>query len=482
MLRYSLQNTPLTVLSLVSLAALTGCTIGPAPEAEDYAPEAPAAWAADDKETAPITPEALNWLSQWHDPQLSELVMEALRYNRDLATAAARVEAAAARARRAGANLGPSLDADVTASRGAGAERLGQGDTANRFDAGLSASWEIDLWGELRLQRDAARRQYEAAEADLAAAQISLATQVAQYWFDLIEANQQVKLAEDTLESFQSGQNIIRQRFERGLNDALDLRLARANVASARNQLAQRNLQRDTLVRSLEILLGRYPSGDLSTLKELPTLPPPLPEGLPAEILTRRPDLASLGLQLQAAARQVGAAEKAFLPTIRLTASGGYVSNEFDKWLRDDSGEWSILGGLTAPIFDSGRLSANKQEAEANFSIAASTYQDAVLNAFREVETALVSQQWLSEREDALRLASQENDRAETLAWDQYQRGLTTIITVLESQRRAFNSRSDYLSVRNARLQNRLDLYLALGGAPIPRDQMPPAPLVQLER
>lgn len=424
----------------------------------------------------------LQWLEQWHDPQLAELIQEALRYNRDILAAASRMEAAAARARRAGANLWPSLDADASFNRGAGAQAQGNNATTNRFDAGLTASWEVDLWGRLRLARDAARLDYQAAEADYAAAQLSIAFQVSQLWFDLIEANQQVLLAEDTLQSFQAGQNIIRQRFERGLNEALDLRLARANVASARNQLAQRNLQRDTIVRSLEALLGRYPGGELSTLKDLPTLPPALPAGLPAQILERRPDLASLARQLQSAAREVGVAEKAFLPSLRLTASGGYVSSEFDRWLRDDAGQWSIVSGLTAPIFDSGRLKADERLARANFSLAAATYQDAALNAFREVETALVSQQWLSEREDALRLAAEENDRAEELAWDQYQRGLTNIITVLESQRRAFNSRSDYLTVRNARLQNRLDLYRALGGAPFAWEQMPTVPLVQLER
>jgi len=448
-------------VSLLALA-LAGCE-ALTPVKTDFADSGvvvPDDWAS--------TPQAADvkqgWLVDFDDATLDKLVGEAVATNYDLRAAATRVQQARARARIVGAELYPQVDLGVRASRADLSGNNGNSGRIDQFDARVNASWEIDLWGRLANEKRAAARDADAAAADYQAARLSLAATVAQAWFDTVEAELQVKLAQDTVRNFRDNLEIVHEGFRAGLNSALDVRLERANLAGAEAELEASLIVRDQSVRSMEVLLGRYPSGELAVATELPMIETEVPAGLPAEILVRRPDVRSVALRLEASDERFSSARKNRLPGIALTASGGVSSGQLGNLLDYDAIIWSIAADLAAPVFQGGRLQAERDLARAQNEEVLSDYAQVVLVAFREVETALTAERLLASQEAALEVASRESTEAEVLALERYRAGLVDIITWLEARRRAFNARSSLLSVSNARLQNRIALYLALGG------------------
>jgi NodT family efflux transporter outer membrane factor (OMF) lipoprotein len=391
---------------------------------------------------------------------------EALAGNLQLQAALARLDQALALARIEGADQWPDLSLSGSASR-----QMNNNLTAppvqtrtDRFGVNAVASWELDLWGRVRAQTLAAGADAEAAQADFAALRLSLASRGANAWVATIAAQRQEALALETMTSFESNLTTVDERFQRGLSPALDLRLTRANVAGARSNYALQKRTADGLTRQLEVLLGRYPSGTIAVSDTLPEVLEPVPAGLPSELLLRRPDIEAAGQRLMAADARLQESKRALLPSIRLTGSYGQASSELDDLLKSGFDVWSLVGNITAPIFQGGRLRANVDRSDARLAEAVANYRDTALTAFREVETALAGETYLIEQLEALRISAEESSGAQQLAEERYERGLVDIITVLESQRRAFNARSAFISLQNELLQNRLALYLALGG------------------
>jgi multidrug efflux system outer membrane protein len=257
---------------------------------------------------------------------------------------------------------------------------------------------------------------------------------------------------------------VIEERYRAGIVTALDVRLARENEATARSVLAQRRREHDAATRSLEVLLGRYPAGGLRPPAALPAVVRPVPVGLPSELLERRPDLVAARTRLAAADARARAARKNRLPSISLTATGGTASDRLRDLLDWDHLVWSLVSGITQPLFSGGRLSAESALAKARDREALAAYARAALDAFREVEAALNAEGHYTEQERALRTAASESREAASLAAERYGQGLIDIVTLLESQRRAFNAESARLRTVRDRLDNRVDLYLALGG------------------
>jgi NodT family efflux transporter outer membrane factor (OMF) lipoprotein len=422
----------------------------------------PDAWGSEALAGAPQ-----GWLADFGDPQLDALVEEALGGNLQLEAGVARLEQAMALARIEGADRLPSLSITGGAQRSMSNNlqdppvRL----RSDRFDVAAVASWELDLWGRVRAQALAANADAEAAEADFAALRLSLASRVAQAWFTAIEARRQAELALETLNSFEANLATVEERFGRGLSPALDLRLTRANVAAARGVHAQQQRLADASVRQLEVLLGRYPSGKLVPSPELPALDTGIPAGLPSDLLLRRPDIVAAGQRVAASDARLAESQRALLPSISLTARYGRASADLDNILKDSFDVWSLAGNIAAPVFQGGRLRANVDFSETRQREALANYRDTALTAFREVESTLAAEAFLRDQLEALRIGSEESTGARQLAEERYERGLVDIITVLESQRRAFTARSSLLAVHNQLLQNRLALYLALGGA-----------------
>ncbi|MEZ5299093.1 MAG: efflux transporter outer membrane subunit [Verrucomicrobiales bacterium] len=454
--------------AIPAFAALVGCAALRSFRGGDAAfykaPESPEAWMA----AVPAAGDPSDWIARFGDTSLATLCGEALEANRDLRAAAARVLAARERIAEARAAMLPQLSSAFSSGR---AERVGAARSEPDFALGIEASWEVDLWRRLREATTAEAEDYLASEADLAAARQALAASVARTYFSAAEAASQSQLASETVASFAEALDVVEDSFERGVASALDVRLARANIEGARAALERRRREEDSAIRALEVLAGRYPGKAIEPRKTLPSLTAAVPAGIPSELLGRRPDIRAAERRARAADRRLGEARKLLLPSLRLTGSAGGASADLGRLLDKEALVWSIVSGLTQPILEGGRLRANIRRQEALRLAAAEDYAAAALNAFQEVETALAAESYLRAQEAALRRAAEESTAAAELALDRYSRGLEQIITLLESQRRAFDAQSALISAQGLRAQNRIDLYLALGGDPSPLPQ-----------
>ncbi|GAB4367663.1 MAG: multidrug efflux RND transporter outer membrane channel subunit OprM [Acidobacteriota bacterium] len=454
----------------VVLVVLTGCASAPHRELADAGVAVPDAWGTPASAAEP----ASDWIASFGEPGLVAAVGRALERNHDLLAAAARVEAAAAEARIAGADLLPSVSAGANASRRGqtfvgfpipGRENTPLTTITNSFGVSLDVSWEADFWGRLRAARRAALAEHAAGGEDRRALALSLAGQTAKAWFAVVEARLQRDLAESTLDAWRRSLESVERRYRRGLVGPLDLRLARSNVASAESLVALRRDALERAERQLRLLEGDYPAAGAELLPaDLPPLPQPVPAGLPAELVARRPDLRAAEHRLSAAGLRVAAARAARYPSFTLTASGGAASNDLQDVLRGDFSVWNLGAALFAPLFAGGRLAAQVERADALSREALHRFASATLAAFREVENALASERHLRRRAEALDQAAREADAALALAQRQYEQGLVDYPTVLDAQRRALAARSELLAVRREALTNRVDLHLALGG------------------
>jgi len=286
----------LTALSIPALLTVA-CVGAPAvhnPEIEVTVPEAWTAVAADRGDVHE------DWWTDFDDPRLDLLVSIALENNYDLQAAASRVEQAVERATIAGADLKPTVSAGLTGTRQKQnfvGFPVGDGvltTQSTRLGLSLDIAWEVDLWGRLRAGARASVAELQATEADYRAAQLSLTGLTAKIWFAVAEAREQADLARRSADSFRRTADQIRDRYLAGLRPPIDLRLALSNLAAAEAQFEVRERQTDALVRQLEILLGNYPAAELLEefeVEALPSTPPPIPAGLPADLVARRPDL-----------------------------------------------------------------------------------------------------------------------------------------------------------------------------------------------
>ena len=455
---------------LLSTVALVGCTRQLPPPEHTFRVIAPDQWSGG--ELAPV-PSGTDWWTYFGNAELERIIGEALESNHDLRAAAARIEAARADAVIAGAPLRPDTNLTVNRSQQrqnfigfpiSGREGDVLSTTSTNYGLRVNASWELDLWGRIRSGESAALTNTRIRFADLAAARLSLGGQVAKVWFGAVEAQRQLDLAEATLESFRISSERVRARFQGGLRPSLDLRLALTEVARAEAALEQRLEQRDRGIRQLEALMGRYPSGQYALGAGLPTLPDVIPGGLPAELVHRRPDLVAAELQLVAADTRIAEAQADLRPRFSLTSGTGTSSGSLIDLIGNDLFVWNFVGNLVQPLFNNGRLKTAVVRNESLAEEAVANYESRLLESYREVESALGAEDVLRRRERALEEAVLQSSAARTLAEQRYQAGLTDIITVLSAQRTAYNSESQLLGIRRTRLDNRVDLHLALGG------------------
>ncbi|WP_166646968.1 efflux transporter outer membrane subunit [Prosthecobacter fusiformis] len=428
---------------------------------------APENWTA-----LPSLPEkaSIGWLADFNSARLRTLVAQAIAANPDLAAAAERVKQARAETVQAGADLFPALSGAYNASRSQspGDQRFpGLTPINNRFRLTFNMSWEIDFWGRIADERGAAKANRLAIEENFHAARLSLAANTVQTATTLAEAQALTRLAEQNVQTRRMQLGILEKQLDRGLDTdraALDVSLARADLARTESTLQQRRATVDQSRRALEVLLGGYPAGAEAGMGALPTLARSIPAGLPSELLLRRPDLRAAERQLEAALRRESAAKKAFLPSIRLTGDSGRTSQDMDNLLAPDSAIWAIAANGVQTLFQGGRLVAGVRLERARYEELLATYKGSALVAFQEVETALAADRFLQAQAEALARASTEAERSERLALGQYEKGLSDVLTLLDASQRAFDARSALISVQAQRLRNRADLHLALGG------------------
>ncbi len=418
-----------------------------------------------------------DWVRNVGGRELVALVGEALEANPDLRAAAARVDRAAAEARVAGAGRLPSLGAGVSGERSEQKfvgfpfelENGGvPGALSNNFGVSLNAAWELDLWGRLRAGRQAAEADLSAEVADFDLARVSLAAQVAKAWLALAEANEQLELAAEALEARRLLAGAVRERFDRAITEdggsAAQVRLTESEAASGEEVLVRRRQEREHALRQLELLLGRYPAGRIVAAAKLPEMPSGVPAGLPSELLLRRPDVLAAERRLAAEGGRRREAELARFPSIELTGRFGTTTDSLQDILNSDFGIWSLGGGLTQPIFQGGRIAGEIDRTGAVERRAAADLQRAVLSAFGEVESALAAEAFLREREDAIARAVNLAREAAERADEEFSAGTGDVLTLIEARARQIETESELVAVRRLRLEQRIDLHLALGG------------------
>lgn len=458
-----------SALSLMLVLVLVSCATKPPEREELKGVNVPTNWTSTAEPGAVVD----QWWLSFGSSNLTAVVKEALRNNFDIKVAVGRMDAAIARARVEGAEQYPWVGADFDARRakqnfiglpipGSGGEVLSTRSTT--YGASLTATWEVDVWGRIRSGVRAALAEVQASEADLAGARQSIAAQSAKAWLAVIEAQRQVRIAEARATSFESTARQLLRRYERGLSEPLDVRLAMASAAATRSGLEARRDQLQRVKRQLQILLGQYPDAQTGTTNALPDLPSEIPAGLPSGLLERRPDLVAAERRLASADQRLVQAKRAMLPRISLSASGGTSSAELADLVDTDFTVWSLAANAAQPLFQGGRLRAQVAEARANAERLLAEYAKVALTAFGEVEERLEAGAYLAEQEVQLAEELKQSRASLRLAEERYAAGLEIILTVLVSQRAVFDAESSLATVQRQILDNRIDLHLALGG------------------
>lgn len=458
---------------LLSSAMLAACATSPAP-AERFIdgrealastlPDAPAEWAA--RGVTGTAPTA-DWLAQFNDPKLNELVAEALAKNPTLESRAALNRASRAAARASRSQRLPSLSGTLTAGgTSTGLIVAGQEERFNdpAYGYSLSASWEADLWGRVSNSIAQADADLAASDADLAATELSIAAQTAIAWITLNEALAQERIALLSYEARERVLTITERRVKSGVLGPLELRTARSSLAGAEAVIASRRQASTEAARRLEVLLGRYPRAEIAASATIPELGPMEAEGNPALLLSRRPDIAALEAQVVSAGLRAEEARLAMLPALRLTASGGNDATDLEDVFDPALIGARLIANLTQPLFTGGRLKAQQEAALARLEASVASYAGGVLVAWREVEDALTADVLLAQQEAAQFTSFEEARYAEDLAERQYISGTITIFNLIDAQTRRLTAESQFMSARASRARNRVSYHLALGG------------------
>jgi multidrug efflux system outer membrane protein len=368
------------------------------------------------------------------------------------------VEAAEASARAAGATLYPQVN---LGARGGG--KL-SGDGSGMQGIGLFASWELDLWGRVRAQRESATAQYQATVLDARYARASIAALTAKSWFLAREAVALGAIARDMVATSESLAGLSRDRQRVGNADELEVAQADASTLAYRDVVLQTDLARQNALRAIEILAGRYPSAQLDVGTGLPPPPASIPVGLPSQLLERRPDVRAAERRVAAAFYATEEAKAARLPRIALTGSVSSISSDLFVLKERDNPVWSWGGTLAMSIFNAGALQAQVDARSAQQKAAVAEYGRVGTRAFAEVENALSASFNLDNRASVLAAAVQANDRALGFTRVRYDVGSSDLRSVQSQLLSLSSARTSLVHVQAERLIQRVNLHLALGG------------------
>lgn len=415
---------------------------------------------------------AAQWWRVFQDPALDKVMEDALAHNLTLKQAFARLEQAQAVRDAGRAGYLPSVNVEASVGRSRSVFNFGSASPTGgafsveqtQYNLSLAASYEVDLWGRVHSLASAADLDYLATGQDVAAATMSLSAQVAEVWFQLAEQRETERLLVDQVARNQTQLELMELRFGEGLASAVDVLQQRQALAGSKTQLPPVQAARRVLEHQLAVLLGLPPSAVKEDALQagLAQLPPLPGLGLPAELVTRRPDVQAARIRVAAADYRVGAALAERFPTIRLTASTGFrafdLADLFDNWL------WNLVAGLTAPLLDQVRLSANQRAAEARMKDQVAGYGQVVLTAFQEVEDALVRE--ARHQDMILELNAQLEAARATYeeAYSRYVNGLSEYLPVLTALRDVQTLERAEIQARRQLLSYRVQLCRALGG------------------
>ena len=450
-------------LGALALAALLAACASPGPATPLAAQDLPAGTA--------MAPVPADWWKRFGDPLIDALVDEALANNRDLARAVARIDESRAALRLANADRSPQVNASVSGGRSRISEATSGvpgGVTGNSFSGGLAVAYEVDLWGKLATASAAARSELLATELARDTLRTALASQVVKSYAALQALDAQIGIYKQVLAGQRDGLRLQKLRLDAGDMAELDWRQLEAELLNSELQLPKLERARGEAERALALVLGRSPKALLEQGVQRAARPTggiaELPEGIPSDLLLRRPDVQSAEARLAAAGARVNVARAAYLPSIGLSASFGGQSSELSKLFDSNSLVWSVVASLTQPIWNGGRLDANLDASKARQLQAELDYRDSVATAFKEVGDALgahgearASLVTSQRRSDALQRAAQ-------LTRLRFEGGEASRLLVIDAERLALLAQLQVQDERRGLLSAQAEVYRALGG------------------
>ena len=454
------------IAAIVAAALLGGCAIGP-----DY--KRPAV-AEPPTFRGQATAEAVSfadapWWDVFQDSTLKALIAEALRNNYDVAIAAARVQEARAGFVRTRSDFFPSLDYSGSLSRSnmtpgvLGGPGVQAPTASNFYSATLAMSWELDIWGRIRRSTESARANLLASEDARRGVWLTLVSDLAQAYFELLALDVQLQIARSSTEAYQGTYDLFLDRFNLGAASKLETSRALGALGEAQATIPQLESSIVARENQISVLLGKEP-GPIPRGQPMYAQPvvPAVPAGLPSTLLERRPDLRQAEQQLVGANARIGVAKAEFFPKFSLTPLIGAASPEFSAGGAQTI--WAVAGMLTGPLFNAGRTLGNYRASVAQSEQARLQYQQAVLVALREVADALTALGKLGEAETGQDTAVRALEEAVAHATDRYRQGLASYYEVLEAQQQLYPAQTTLAQIRRSRLTTYVQLYKALGG------------------
>jgi multidrug efflux system outer membrane protein len=411
----------------------------------------------------------IGWSNFLSDARLRRIVELALANNRDLRVAALNVEMVRAQYRIQRAAMFPQVGgfADAQRAHTPGAVATGgRSITTQAYEVGVSASWEIDFFGRLRSLSDAALQQYFAAGYARQAVEILLVSQVADQYLTLLAFDEQLRVTEQTTATAQAMYDIVKLQFDTGTTTELALRQAQTVVEMAKANYAAQVRGRAQAENALVLLVGEPLPADLPPLVGLggQAIIADIPEGLPSDLLARRPDILQAEALLKAENANIGAARAAFFPTISLTGTLGTASSALSALFHAGTSIWSVIPALTVPIFNAGSLQASLDMAKVQKDIGIAQYEKAIQLAFSEVANGLAARGTYDDQVAATERFVAAEQRALDLSEYRYRNGIDPYLTVLTAQTALYNAQLVLVTTRMQRLTSLVDLYRALGG------------------
>ena len=446
--------------------ALGGCAIGPNYQRPDTTP--PVAYRGEVGQPEAASLADLPWWEVFEDPTLVELVSTALGHNLDLQQASARVEQSRALVDSARSEFFPQVGYQGHAGRARlplTAEPGQDHTTFTTLFGAFSLAWEIDLWGRIRRANEAARAELFATEYYRRGVLISLVSEVASAYFDLLELDRELAIAQASTTSFRETLDLFTRRFEGGVGSKLQTTRAEAALADTAATIPELEQRIAVTENRISILLGR-PPGPVARGPGLrdQMLPPSTPPGLPAQILERRPDIALAEEQIVAANARVGIAMANFLPRIGMTAAYGGTSDDLSDLVTGSASLWNLLGEVSGPLFQGGLRLAEYRAQKSAWEAARYRYEDLVLTALAEVSDALTAQQKLREERAQRERAVSSLEESVRLSLLRYRQGLAGYYEVLDAQQQLFPAQLRLAQVERDQLTTVVRLYRALGG------------------
>jgi len=451
------------VATMLSLALLSACTVGPdyvRPVQETglaYKAEKVDGWVqarpGDDLSKG-------NWWERFNEPVLNDLMKQLNASNQSIAQAVARYDAARALTAQARSGFFPVLGSGAGYDRSGGSNRSG----TSQYDLSGSLNWELDLWGKVRRQAQGQEAAQQASAADLANVRLSMQSELARNYFNLRMIDEHKRLLERTLQAYERSLRMNRNRYAQGVSARGDVVAAMAQVNNARAQAIDIEAERARTENAIAVLTGQLPSSVNIAPVAFEVKVPAIPVSVPATLLQRRPDVAAAERKVAQANADIGVAQSAWFPDLKLNLSGGLQAATFSDWISSPLNFWSLGPALAMTLLDGGARAANINYAKASYQAEVAGYRQTVLTALQEVEDAISTLGVLNREIKVQQQALAASRESLQITRNQFEAGLIDYLSVVQVETAAYSAERTALQLENQRLNTTVDLIKALGG------------------